>query len=246
MKRECENCGYSYEENGTDRPIPCPQCGHKVWIIDIILEDKMELPRDEFSAESRTTQGRLVGVREGKDDGTRTASLAHDAGKTLKVSATQLKRLDGFEEEGRVAHEFAETYNSLHNTHYAIQPKDKEDYDCDDRVLASSADDPSQIRVQVTNLDTDSAADLGKEGHFAAERNIEKIVKLVALAIERKAGIDRQLKAETILLLVTSYPLGELALEEIRADAFNFRGFMDVWTCPFRETPFPLKPCPAE
>ena len=236
----CVDCGHSVQRPGTSPPQDCPKCGARKWSTTIEIRDELATPIDEFDMTATDKEGRIVAERIAKNDKNTSANLATDAGYPAQITVDRKRRVSGFVEEGQAVSELAQAYNSLRGSHYSVEPKAQEDSGYADRVLLSVNDHPKRVNVQVRNLDTEVAADIGKQGQFRGHHAPNDLIALVREAIDDKAMVDAATKAQTILLLIIPTALGQILRREVQKEPFHFGGFMDIWIAPFHEKPFAL------
>ena len=236
----CSNCNYSVERREND-VILCPQCGSKRWVITMHVKDKV-IFYDELGATLTNDEGDIVAERIQKTDLNTSANLTADMGKPSKIAVERKERVTGFEEEGAAAEALLTSYNKLRNTSYKVEIKAEEDCDYADRIFTSPTDDPVRINIQISHLDPEIIADIGKHSAADALRTAEDVITSIRDAIDKKAKIDQALKANTILLLRFPAPLGEAARQSILATTYDCKGFKEIWISPFHEESFALKP----
>jgi hypothetical protein len=242
----CKICGHKDFRSLQGETEPCANCGEKQFhaVIEFV-DDRLEL-RDEVEAEVVNRQGELVAERLQRGDGNMEASLATDRGQPTILSASRKERVDGFEEEGQTAESLAKAYNAQKGTSYTVRPKSEEDNDYVDRYLDSKIDEPQELGVQITHLDTDVIARLGKKGEFDVKRTAADLIDSINKAITAKAAVDPNLKPKTILLLQLPVMLGKLVRQVIQLSAFDLKGFSGVWIAPFRDECFEVSGPPQK
>lgn len=234
----CENCGFSLQHRD-GHVTPCPKCGGERWGIRKHVEHPLAVCQ-ELGAVSSNAEGEILAERIQKTDFNTSASVTADLGKPSRISVERRRPILGFEEEGAAVEALADPYNRLRKTDYLVEEKTEENFEYADRVLTSHNYKPARINVQIRNLDDEIIAGINKLGAVDVDRTASGIVALMSGAIEDKANIDPQLKAETILLLMLPAPLGEAIRQSIDRHEFGCKGFREIWISSFHEEPFPL------
>jgi hypothetical protein len=112
----------------------------------------------------------------------------------------------------------------------------REDSDYPDRVLISAVDVPSEVYIQIRNLDTAVIRSLGITRGFAGTRSQDDIDRSIREAVAEKANVDAALKGKTVLLLMLPGVQGKMVKRELQRRKYDRRGFREIWVAPFRES----------
>ena len=210
----------------------CEHVEQKIKLIDeleILVDDKAGTTKREMSMRSD-------GRKEGNVDIDRTGEA-----EKIRISGRKLEPPDNLADENEYAGQLAKAVSEKLGTSIQVVPKLKEDSDFPDIWLEMS---PDRIGVQITHLDWATIRDLNVAGEYASEITTDAIASAVVGAIERKQKIEPALAGNTILLLISPYPIRQVMQDAIRqrvAKAAPKNSYKETWIASLREQAFEIQ-----
>lgn len=243
----CGTCGASVDRE----PTNCPECGNPGRVIHVAIQEQLNV-RDSLEIQAIDPTGKLklheLGTGDGRKEGALRITFNED-GEEITTHGHALERPsreDAHLDENEFSRALVKALNQRNGRSYVLTEKKKDDYDFPDRWMVdatlSAKDSDRRLGIEVTLLDGEAAAGLGKAKMFSGTLTPEDVAGQVKSALERKRDRCQDTCAKTFLLLISPYPLSlvqQQVQDAIRADAPT-SAYREVWLGGLDESPFQL------
>lgn len=164
----------------------------------------------------------------------------HEAGR-------QSNRADQIADENEYATVFANFLGEREDRIYNIEPKTEEKGRFPD-VWIQDTGSTRRVGLEITHFDEQAIGQLGRDGAYTRQVTLDEIAASIQQAIvrknqnvQRKNDAERQVAAESYLLVISPYPIRELMHSDIaaRVAALNVeKTFLETWVVSLKQRPF--------